>query len=98
MGRRVAPRVRRLPGACAGGHARPDRPLRGAQGVSLSCRFCGAALSHVFADLGMSPLSNAFLRADQLDRMEPFYPLTAYVCGECFLVQLPAVETPEKIF
>jgi SAM-dependent methyltransferase len=66
--------------------------------VSLSCRFCNAALSHVFADLGMSPLSNAFLRADQLDRMEPFYPLTAYVCGECFLVQLPAVETPEKIF
>jgi 2-polyprenyl-3-methyl-5-hydroxy-6-metoxy-1,4-benzoquinol methylase len=46
----------------------------------------------------MSPLSNAFLRAEQLDRMEPFYPLTAYVCGECFLVQLPAVETPENIF
>jgi SAM-dependent methyltransferase len=66
--------------------------------VSLSCRFCGTALAHVFADLGMSPLSNAFLRQDQLDRMEPFYPLTAYVCGECFLVQLPAVEKPEAIF
>ena len=66
--------------------------------MSLHCRFCNAALSHVFADLGMSPLSNAFLRADQLDRMEPFYPLTVYVCGECFLVQLPAVQTPENIF
>jgi SAM-dependent methyltransferase len=66
--------------------------------INLNCRFCGKPLVHVFADLGMSPLSNAFLRAEQLDRMEPFYPLTAYVCDACFLVQLPAVETPENIF
>ncbi|MCU1347664.1 MAG: C-methyltransferase [Acidobacteria bacterium] len=62
------------------------------------CRFCDAPLEHIFADLGMSPLSNAFLRADQLQEMEPFYPLTAYVCERCFLVQLPEVETPENIF
>jgi len=62
------------------------------------CRFCGTQLDHVFADLGMSPLSNAFLRSDQLEQMEAFFPLTARVCAECFLVQLPAVETPEKIF
>jgi len=30
--------------------------------------------------------------------MEPFYPLHAYVCGECFLVQLQELETPEHIF
>ena len=66
--------------------------------MNLNCRFCGKPLVHVFADLGMSPLSNAFLRSEQLDRMEPFYPLTAYVCDACFLVQLPAVETPENIF
>jgi SAM-dependent methyltransferase len=66
--------------------------------VTLNCRFCGARLEHVFADLGMSPLSNAFLRADQLDQMEPFFPLTVRVCADCFLVQLPAVETPENIF
>ena len=64
----------------------------------LPCRFCGTPLEHVFADLGVSPLSNAFLRAEDLQRMEPFYPLKAYVCAECFLVQLPAVETPEHIF
>ena len=63
-----------------------------------ACRFCGEALSHQFADLGMSPLSNAFLRPEHLGRMEPFYPLTVYVCANCFLVQLPAVETPEAIF
>ena len=66
--------------------------------MNQNCRFCGAKLEHVFADLGMSPLSNSYLRADQLERMEPFFPLTVRVCAECFLVQLPAVETPENIF
>jgi SAM-dependent methyltransferase len=30
--------------------------------------------------------------------MEPFFPLKAFVCGSCFLVQLPAYESPERIF
>ncbi|HXG23104.1 MAG TPA: hypothetical protein VNJ09_01010, partial [Chthonomonadales bacterium] len=62
------------------------------------CRFCGTGLVHTFCDLGMSPLSNAFLSKDQLGRMEPFYPLHAYVCHQCFLVQLEEFESPEKIF
>jgi SAM-dependent methyltransferase len=62
------------------------------------CRFCGAPLSHSFADLGMSPPSNSFLRPEQLGRMEKFYPLHAWVCGACFLVQLEQFETPEQIF
>lgn len=64
----------------------------------LACRSCGTALEHVFVDLGMAPLANSYLRADALTRMEPFYPLTVLVCAECFLVQLPAFHTPEKIF
>ncbi|MGB8330048.1 MAG: class I SAM-dependent methyltransferase, partial [Polyangiales bacterium] len=51
-----------------------------------------------FCDLGMSPLANSYLSAEQLDRMEPFYPLHAYVCAQCFLVQLQEFETPEQIF
>lgn len=62
------------------------------------CRFCGAELEHTFCDLGMSPLSNAFLSASQLVEMEPFYPLHLYVCGNCFLVQLRQFETPQRIF
>lgn len=62
------------------------------------CRFCESPLNHVFTDLGASPLSNAYLKPEQLDQMEPFFPLTVYVCENCFLVQLPAVETPENIF
>jgi SAM-dependent methyltransferase len=65
---------------------------------ALCCRFCAAPLATVFADLGSSPLSNAFLKAEQLQRMEPFYPLTVRVCDQCLLVQLPAVQTPEHIF
>jgi 2-polyprenyl-3-methyl-5-hydroxy-6-metoxy-1,4-benzoquinol methylase len=49
-------------------------------------------------DLGMSPLANSYLQADQLQRMEPFYPLHAYVCHQCLLVQLEEFENPDHIF
>jgi 2-polyprenyl-3-methyl-5-hydroxy-6-metoxy-1,4-benzoquinol methylase len=66
--------------------------------MDSTCRFCSAPLRAVFADLGMSPLANAFLSPDQANRMEPFYPLRALVCDRCFLVQLEEFETPEHIF
>ncbi|NNE20309.1 MAG: methyltransferase domain-containing protein [Myxococcales bacterium] len=66
--------------------------------MAPSCRHCDSPLELSFCDLGMSPLANSYLSTDQLDRMEPFYPLHAYVCGECFLVQLQEFETPEHIF
>jgi SAM-dependent methyltransferase len=46
----------------------------------------------------MSPLCQRHLRADQLSEMEPFYPLHAYVCSECFLVQIEEVVPPQEIF
>jgi 2-polyprenyl-3-methyl-5-hydroxy-6-metoxy-1,4-benzoquinol methylase len=49
-------------------------------------------------DLGMSPLANAYLTAEQLHQMEPFYPLRVYVCECCWLVQLEAFTAPESIF
>ena len=62
------------------------------------CRFCQASALSSFCDLGTSPLSNAYLDAEALMRMEPFYPLHAYVCEECFLVQLDEFEQPDNIF
>jgi len=62
------------------------------------CRFCGALLSVTFVDLGMSPLSNAYVSPERAKAMEPFYPLHAYVCGECLLVQLEEFAAPETIF
>jgi 2-polyprenyl-3-methyl-5-hydroxy-6-metoxy-1,4-benzoquinol methylase len=63
-----------------------------------ACRFCGAPLSSSLADLGMSPPSNSYVKAQDLNRMERFYPLHAWVCEKCFLVQLEEFETPEHIF
>lgn len=65
---------------------------------AAACRFCGAPLEAVFADLGMSPLANRYVPADGVNDMERFYPLRALVCGNCFLVQLEEFETPEQIF
>ena len=64
----------------------------------LACRFCGTPLRHVFVDLGMSPLSNAYLSKERLLDRESFYPLKVFVCEACFLVQLPEFEKPENIF
>jgi SAM-dependent methyltransferase len=64
----------------------------------MLCRFCGAPLTESFCDLGMSPLANSYVGADRLDEGERFYPLHAYVCSECHLVQLAEFETPEEIF
>ncbi len=63
-----------------------------------ACRFCGGALQHTFVDLGMSPLCETFLTADQLDRPEVFYPLDVRVCASCFLVQLPEHVPAQEIF
>lgn len=63
-----------------------------------SCRFCGADLRHVFVDLGMSPPCESFLSHEQLNHGETFYPLTVYVCSECFLVQLQEYIAPDAIF
>jgi len=63
-----------------------------------TCRFCAAPLRHTFVDLGMSPLCESFLPADQLDQMEAFYPLHVRVCDRCWLVQLPEYVSGQEIF
>jgi len=64
----------------------------------IRCRFCENILKYSFVDLGMSPLANSYLKEDQIHQMEPFYPLHAYVCEKCCLVQLKAFQSPDEIF
>lgn len=64
----------------------------------MTCRFCEAPLRRKFVDLGRAPLSNACLTAEQLRLPEPHYPLCAYVCEECLLVQVEEVVSAEQIF
>ncbi len=66
--------------------------------TSPHCRLCGSPLTKTFVDLGMSPPCESFLTADQLDTMEPFYPLHVRVCSSCLLVQLPAYIDAADIF
>jgi 2-polyprenyl-3-methyl-5-hydroxy-6-metoxy-1,4-benzoquinol methylase len=62
------------------------------------CRHCGTPLHNMVLDLGMSPLCESYLDVNQLNQMEPFYPLRLYVCNSCFLMQLEQYVTAESIF
>jgi len=64
----------------------------------MKCRFCNSKLNYIFADLGNTPFANSYLNQQQIYEPEKFYPLKAYVCSKCFLVQLDEFEKPQKIF
>lgn len=66
--------------------------------VKLTCRFCNTELRHTFADLGMSPIANAYIKPEEKNNAEMFYPLHVFVCNKCFLVQLPSTISREKHF
>ena len=70
--------------------------LRGT--TAKACRFCSAGLQRTFVDLGMSPLCETYPSAADLNHGEVYYPLHAYVCEKCFLVQLEQYESAENIF
>ena len=70
----------------------------GGRDCAPGCRFCGAPLELTVVDLGMSPLCESFLEPHQIGQMEPFYPLHAFECERCFLVQLEAFVPADEIF
>jgi len=72
-------------------HAKPATPR-------AHCRFCATPLNHTLVDLGMSPLCESYVSRQNLNRMEPFFPLHVQVCDECFLVQLEEYVSVEQIF
>jgi SAM-dependent methyltransferase len=64
----------------------------------MRCRFCDAPVDRTFLDLGMQPLSNAYVRESKRDQPETFYPLHVRVCERCLLVQLPECASPDQLF
>lgn len=66
--------------------------------TSRKCRFCAQPLTDTFCDLGKTPLSNSYIPLSHSHEKESVFPLHAYVCSHCFLVQLEQFETPENIF
>jgi hypothetical protein len=83
-------------------HPASTEPLRtessSAAEERAACRFCSGPLDLTVVDLGMSPLCESFLRADQTRQMEPFFPLRVFACERCYLVQLEAFVPPDEIF
>jgi 2-polyprenyl-3-methyl-5-hydroxy-6-metoxy-1,4-benzoquinol methylase len=64
----------------------------------MQCRFCKTELNNVFIDLVNSPASNSFLKQEQLNEPEVFYPLKVYTCPSCFLVQVDEYKKSDAIF
>ena len=68
------------------------------QPVAFSCRFCGTPLTQSVADLGLQPPCQSVVQPGDASIGEAFYPLHAYACSACSLVQIDAVVPPEAIF
>lgn len=64
--------------------------------MSEKCRFCNHPIHITFCDLGKTPPSNSYLKT--LDQKEQLFPLHAFVCNHCFLVQLGQFQSPDEIF
>ncbi len=62
------------------------------------CRFCNTELKYSVIDLGMSPLCQKHVKPEHANDMEKFYPLHAFVCNHCWLMQLEEFATPNEIF
>jgi SAM-dependent methyltransferase len=62
------------------------------------CRFCNNKLEHSVIDLGMSPLCQKHVKPENSNDMEKFYPLQAYICDKCWLMQLEEFAAPDEIF
>ncbi len=79
-------------------HSEENIRSRGGGRDRRTCRGCGEPLIISFLDLGAMPLANSLLTAEQLNNPEIYYPLHAFVCGRCFLVQLEQYNAPEDMF
>lgn len=64
----------------------------------MKCRFCKTELNSIFIDLVNSPASNSFLKPEELNEPETFYPLKVYTCDACFLVQVDEYKKSDAIF
>jgi hypothetical protein len=63
------------------------------------CRYCGAELDQLFADLGETPFANSYTTPEVLARIgEKRYPLRVFHCSACHLVQTDETPIPEAIF
>jgi SAM-dependent methyltransferase len=63
-----------------------------------ACRVCNEHGLDVFLDLGMMPLADRMLTAEQLLKEEPKFPLEVAFCPDCALVQILETVDPNVLF
>ena len=62
------------------------------------CRVCKSKNLEKVISLGDQPPANAFLKKEDLDKNEPFFPLECHFCKNCSFVQLSDIVDPELLF
>ena len=65
---------------------------------SFECRSCGDCHGELILDLGQQPLANNLLRAEDLAKPEPRFPLRLFVCPACWMVQITDLVPPVELF
>jgi SAM-dependent methyltransferase len=76
----------------------PHEQELGKKCAAAACRSCGQVGLQPVLDLGMMPLTAAFLTAEQLGKPEPKYPLEVGFCPRCTLLQVLQLVPPEAVF
>ena len=62
------------------------------------CRSCGSFNLLEVLSLGVSPLANSYLKSEELQNPETFYPLDLKLCADCYMAQLEVCVSPNEIF
>lgn len=66
--------------------------------VKTKCRHCNAPLTKIFVDLGAMPVSNDFIKEENRNGPENYYPLRTYICDSCRLLQLEDFRKANDLF
>ena len=64
----------------------------------FKCRSCQAPTPRTFLSLGETPLADALVPSDELDRPEPRFPLDVAFCPSCSLVQITEEVGTDQLF
>lgn len=66
--------------------------------IDRACRSCGERGLRVFLDLGSTPLADALVEPEDVDRGEDRFPLEVAFCPACTLVQVLEDVPAERLF
>lgn len=63
-----------------------------------SCRVCNGSNLVKVLELGPTPIGDDYIKKEDKNILQPYYPLDVYLCQDCGLVQLIDIISPENIY